>query len=72
MLFRSSPVHHKKLSQQLYVLLSCSVGGKARRRKMEMIIVQKRAEWKGMEGEGKRGRGRNVRKGKECEEGKGM
>ena len=30
---------------------------------MEMIIVQKRVEWKGKE--------RDVRKGKECEEGKG-
>ena len=64
MLVNRTTSHHKKLSQQLYVLLSCSVGGKARRRKMEMIIVQKRVEWKGKE--------RDVRKGKECEGGKGM
>ena len=49
---------------------------------MEMIIVQKRAEWKGRErnvregkereeGKGKGGRERKGRKGKECEEGKG-
>ena len=36
---------------------------------MEMIIVQKRVEWNGMEWNG---RGRKERKGKECEEGEGM
>ena len=51
MLVNRTTSHHKKSSLQLYVLLSCSVGGKARRRKMEMIIVQKRVEGKGKESE---------------------